>query len=1237
VSANPALPATRIGELFATAVAEKIEPVIKVGEVSDEGKLAGEIGSYVVTPMIEKYLEQFLDHFTDTIRSDSTEIGVWISGYFGSGKSHLAKIMAMLCENRSLTGVTACERFQARLMPDADHRASILRSLGLMTACQTRVLAFNLNTLSDSKNRPLPALLLSQYYQSRGYGNNLVYARVIEAELDRRGKLADLHREVETRARKTWAQIQSNLAFYRKPLFEAAAAVAPDVFGSAADVERAMREAESGEAYNVHFLIDTILEDLKRTQEQQHKPARLLLVLDESGQWIGNDSQRLSQLQALIEEAAIKGKGSIWIFVTTHSDMGSIYKEARILEGDLKKIEGRFRFRFGLTTENIELVLENRLFRKNDAGRRQLTELYQARSGAIRDLGELSANGITLPACTEERFAAYYPFFPYQVKLIPEIVKSLRTKGGHGEQMTGSTRTLLAITQDILRAGRRRYLDGSIGMTISFDEVYANLAGEAEVNPNVRTEIAKISSHVTGGSDLTRRVAEILFMIRELPGIVRSKETLARFLVEDLGTDLGTLATAVETELQRLAKAKMVSRIGEEWEFLTGERRTFEEEVSTREQQFKVQDRERGLAKHFVTTAGENPWRLWLDLDTVRYQGAEFRLRLAIDDTPVPRTEGHVTLHIITPLGVITAGRSVVEVEARSQHADQQATITVVCQRSSAFDQELDRFLAMREVIDNWKGDTFKSEDAKRLAMDRERDDMPKLLKRVHTLLHQGLANGQVVFRGFSRAVPFRQGQPAVECLRTAIEEQWPKIYPRFDQMPVRVVNDQRVITEALDGNGASPSAELKALRILDRTGKPEAGSPLLDTLRARIAAEQTAGRRVSGRDLLDHFTAPPFGWDGNAIRAACAALVRGGALKVQQGGRQYANPADQDLRKFLLDSRQFPKVDLLLEEADLTPELLESARGLLVRLTRRRGIDETPAAIAEVAGTLAADLLSKAERVTMWAQAIGLPLGATCTDGIRAWQDVAAQTAPIQRVRLVTDQAGPLEAGHTAILTAHDFNARNAEPFREMQESVRDAQAVSHLLPAGGQLGLFIAEFVAAVRAGTIVDQPTWKSLGIRWQSAAIERKELLSRWRSDAQAALDAARARLPQDCADRGLDTAVATQAAADLEPCAALVAQAQTLGASAALANQIDVAVRRVAERIAAAVQAKVAPKPPTGGSTPPPPPNRKVQQLRPRDVDTVTRIGSMDDWERFKTKLDTRVRDALDNGYDVELS
>ena len=101
----------RIGDVFETRVEEKIEPVIKVAELANEHKLAVEVGSYVVTPMIERYLDDFLEHYTDTFLTPTTEIGMWISGYFGSGKSHFAKIVSLRAENRVIENVSACERF----------------------------------------------------------------------------------------------------------------------------------------------------------------------------------------------------------------------------------------------------------------------------------------------------------------------------------------------------------------------------------------------------------------------------------------------------------------------------------------------------------------------------------------------------------------------------------------------------------------------------------------------------------------------------------------------------------------------------------------------------------------------------------------------------------------------------------------------------------------------------------------------------------------------------------------------------------------------------------------------------------------------------------------------------------------------------------------------------------------------------------------------------------------------
>lgn len=1216
-----------IGALFATRVEDKIEPVIKVAETADERKLAAEIGSYVVTPLIERYLDDYLEHYTDTFMMQTTEIGVWISGYFGSGKSHLAKIMALLVENRSLQGNSACERFAARVPHDAPRRAAILRSLARMEQCETQVLAFNLNSLVGGKDQPLPGLLLSQYYLAQGYSNNLIYARVIEAELDKQGKLDALHAAVEARARKPWTEIQRNLAFYRRYLYEAVCEIAPELFPGVQDVERAMKDAEQGEIYNVEFLVETILADLRAREQVRRKPQRILLVLDESGQWIENNSGRLAKLQAFVETAAEKGQGKIWVIVTTHGDMGSIYKEARALEGAMKKIEGRFRFKPALTTENIELVLEDRLFKKTLAGQQELGQVYGERGGVLRGLGELANTSQTLPACTPERFAVYYPFFPYQVHLIPEVVKSLRSKGGHGEQMSGSTRTLLAITQDILRAGRRAYLDAPVGALVSFDEVYHNLVGEGEISPDVRTEISRIPQVVPGATELTHKVAEVLYLVRELAYIPRSKDNLARLLAESVDDDLPTVLARLEPELERLRRAKMVTQIGEEYEFLTGERRTFEEEVATIEAQYRQQDRERGMQQHFIHDSGKKHWRTWLGADTVRFREQDFNFKLVVDEGFVPGTQGHVTLHVITPLQAFV-GVALADLENRSLQPDAQQSIFFLCGRVPGFDQALTRYLAMREVIDNWKGDAHKSEEARKLAQERELNDLPKLSDKVVAGIREGLRAGYVVFRGASRTLAINLGQNPGDALRADMASFWPVLYPKYDKVPVRVRNDQKAILDVLSGAGTLPT-EVKELHLYDKAGNLDLNSPLLNELRMRLNAEQTAGRRVLGHALTETFEAPPYGWDPNAVRVGIAALVRGGAVKVLINKKAYTNPADRDLSDALRVSKSFEKLELVLEEVEVAPEVLTEVRTFLIHLVKRRNIDETPAALSEAAGNLASSLLAQVTTVRTWAAGAGFPLGADFVEGEEAWSDIQALTNPLHRVREVATDHGRLERGYHVIERYAAFQTKQATPFKEMAELKNRLEAIEHRLPAQGAEGIqrFLDEYREAYRQAAFTEGESWKQLQSLREQALLTLKPLLDSWRQEARYQLDEALSRLPDDLAQQQLDSELYGTLAQPLQVLRESLANEALPAQVAALPERAAQVIRRLGVELQSQVAAlKPAPVLPT----------RPVQRLRPSDVTSVTRVTTPEEWTTLQAKLDERVRTLLDAGYDVDL-
>ncbi|MBD2741890.1 BREX system P-loop protein BrxC [Coleofasciculus sp. FACHB-1120] len=1232
----------RIREIFQTPVEEDIEPVVKVGERQDDTKLAAEIGSYVVTPTIERYIDDLLEHYTDTLRLKTGEIGVWISGYFGSGKSYFAKIAALLIENPILDGYSASERFKARIV-NAPRQASITASLSRLPQCDTQVLAFNINALTEGETTPtpLPKILLSQYYLAKGYGTNLVYARVIEAELDKRGKLSELHSTIERLAKKPWQELQKNLAYHSKHLYQAVCEVAPDAFSSPQEVEKALTIAQQGDLYNIQFFVQTVLDELETRQRDLGKPCRLVLVLDETGQWIGEDRDRLNHLQALIEEAAEKAQGKIWVFVTTHEDMGAVLQNARTRPADIKRLEGRFRFKFSLTTENIELVLEDRIFRKNLAGKNAVIEAYNENPGILRDLGELKNTSQKLPECSEERFTTFYPFLPYQIHLIPEVVKSLRRAGGRGEELSGSTRTLIGITQDILRKGRRTYLDQTVGEIVSFDEIYSNLsiAGDqqVEVTPDVRREMGRIERDVLGATTLTRRVAEVLYLIRDIAFIPKTIDNLARLLAEHTTDDLTSISNWVKPELDKLIKAKMVAKLGEEYEFLTGERRTFEEEVGGESGELRVPDLEKGLAKFASADV--------LGFPKIPFKGTEFPIKIYFDDNLVSK-DGFVELRVYSPLAAFST--NVAELENQSLNSEAKQTVFVLCDRVAGFDEQLRYYLAMQAVVDRWKGDPYKSEEARKLASERESNDLKKLRGHVQKGIQEGLRQARIVFRGATRTVSARAGQKPGEAVRAEVAAFFPTLYPKYEKVTVRIINEGKAIADVLNGS-KNLSADVQELKIFDKAGQIDLQCPLLDTIRVFLLARQSQNERTLGRDLLDEFVKPPYGWDGNAVRVGVAALVRAGAMRVLINKKAYTNPVDAELQNALRNSRSFNTVDLVLEETELNPDVLTDVRKILFKLTGNRKVDETPAALSEEMEKFGTEILEKATAAALWAEPAKLPLPADFQQGKDVFDKILALSNPMHRVNEIHVHQEHLKTYANAIVRVSDFVEKWRKAFTEMRDFAASITTVDYRLPKNSTSAAFLSNWKTAIADATITDSSVWKGLQNDQAAALLDWKKILNDWRNEARTLAQEAIDQLPQKLADNNLSVdELQDSLASELNQFLAALDENKEVAHIASLSDQARSLIRKLEAAIEEERLSRV-PKTPTEETKPTQPvnwvpdtkngndPNQSSFKLiRVPEVAKKTRIKTVEEWEQVRDALDAAVRQELENGNEVEL-
>ena len=859
------------------------------------------------------------------------------------------------------------------------------------------------------------------------------------------------------------------------------------------------------------------------------------------------------------------------------------------------------------------------MFRKNVQGKREIETLYKSNPGVLRDLGQLQNTAQVLPECSEDRFSAFYPFFPYQIHLIPEIVKSLRSKGGRGEQLSGSTRTLIAITQDVMRAGRRDYLKSNVGELVSFDEVYANLASEGEVTADARRDLSRIEEVVPGAITLTRRVAEVLYLIRELTYLPRTIDNIARLLVENASDDLPLSINRIRPEIDKLVKARLVAVAGEEYEFLTGERRTFEEEVANEGATLRRAEIEAGLGE-FVSTA-------ILGFERIPYKNFEFPVRIFFDDQVVTK-EGHIEVRIASPLAAVD-GLKVSDLEDKSLRPDMQHTIFVLADRLPALVDQVRDFLAMRAVINRWKSDPHRSEEARKLALERESNSLEKLKTSVVRSIRDGLKQSQVIFRGSSHALNVKNGQTPGDALRMDIARFWPNLYPTYEKVPVRIMNEQRAILDILKGAKDLPQ-DARDLKLFDKAGQLDPNNPLLDAIRVFLATRQARKERTLGRDLLTEFAKPPYGWDPNAIRVGVAALVRAGALRVSIEKKVYANPDDATLQDAIRVSRAFDKVELLLEETSIDGRVLTEVRTVLIRLTGKRKIDEVPAALAaEIEGT-GKQLAEQASRAALWADVATLPLPTEFRDARDLYDKILSLTNPVQRVREMHAARNLLEPSAEVIRRAAAFTDKWGKSFTDMRDFAATVNSLEYHLPPAGAARAFLENWEAACGNASVIEEQVWKDLQNSKAAAQVELESQKVKWRETAREVAQRAMDKLPGDLESAGIsDPQLQSELTGRLEAFRENLANESSITRAPLLPDmartkvqEIEASIRARWEELARAAAGSES----ADGSS------KKPKRVRLAELGKRHVVASLEQWD----KLDTAVRQELAAGNEVEI-
>ena len=1071
----------QISETFATRIRDRIEPVVKVADRQPQ-RMLDELGTLVVTPQWEQHVRQVLDGWAEAANGRAGgDPGIWISGFFGSGKSLLMKMLGLILEGGELAGQSVHERFLSRLPTGSRDRSEIQRLLTVIRrTTTTSAMGGNIHALEGSGTDSLALIAFKLFALERGYTRNWALAWGVEYYLDQAGKQAAFQHRAEELSGKRWDRLQRDSAYYIDRLLQAAADVLPDHF---VDGREAVQRTVNA-VTQVGVTPDDVVERLVnwcRLRDADGRHHRLLLQLEEIGQWMasGDSNQRIMQVQALIETAAILGEGRVWIAVTAHGDIQAL--QASVQQEQYAKINQRFSQKIKLSNDDMSHVVEARLLQKNPAGRAELAARFTARTGHIADLGSLKGTARVYPVPTDDLFATCYPYLPWMIDVVPDMVKGIAQAAGRGDALTGATRTMIAVIQGAI-LDTPDLLQAPVGRLLNLVDLYPQLV--ADVPVETKTDINSIPTKVPAATPFTSAVAVALYLLGQATHIPCTPENVARALVTSLDEHLNTLAGRIGPELDRLVDAGYAKQVGETYAFLTTQQRSFQDKV--RERQHELRLATPTLSHALKDVESDDMFQL----TQLQGQGRQLKLKVLMDGRQLQPGPSRVAVHILSPIQrALDPG--IADDEVLRQRSNQEPeTFFLRMDEVRPLRDALALYVATKETADRVIAANPASPEAE-VARQAKTRDMTSHLMAVRVHLRAALRGAQIFFRGSAYDLNSGTG----DAVRSLITQLLPLIYSRLSEVQHRVANVETAVRAAL--NGSYANMDLQLLNVVNSDGSLNPSSPLLSAVRGSLPPENADRPPVEAVELRRSFEDPPYGWDGGAVTVAIALLLRAGLAKLLFEGRNITDPQDPDAQLSLTRDQRFRQVRLLGVRAELDSQQLIAARGFYETLFGSRPA-LVPATLNTALGERLGEINTRCAALQQWASAASFPLPLAFSTGLSVVNELIASPTPVARLPLFGDRHQQVLDLLDLLEQVEQFRQRYGSDFPRMRDYYTSMINASLPVP---ELQTFLRTFSTLASERRCHDQPRWLDLVRTREAAEAAVTAQMARWTDEAR----------------------------------------------------------------------------------------------------------------------------------------
>lgn len=557
-----------IQKMFERDIDRDINGVVKVAQ-EDEAAVSQELSEYVVTNELAGHFATFFDAYGAALDVPTDKIGVWISGFFGSGKSHFLKMLSYLLTNKVVDGRPAIDYFDGKFedqMTDARARrcASVPCESILFNVDNKAVGAKDADVLKRTFARVL--------YDHLGfYGEDLRLAR-LERFIDEKGLTADFRAAFESINGEPWLDARAEYDFFSDDLIDA---LEEAQVMSRAEAERWVADP-NGQDISLEALTDQIRDYADARAAACGGQFRLLFMVDEIGQFIGGDSNLMLNLQTIVEELGSKCAGRVWVMVTSQEAIDEV---TRVVGQDYSKIQGRFNTRLSLSSSSADEVIKRRILAKNEAADGLLRSQYASTSAVLKNLFTFEgATADLIGYADADDYVETFPFASYQFRLMQDVMGEIRKHGSSGKHLSSGERSMLSGFQEAAQRVEARDENALVPFWMFYDTVQTFLEGYVRRVIDRAADAAARGDQGLEPQDVN--VLKLLFLLKWDKDIKTNVGNVVTLMTDDVRADRLALREEVQASLDRLVKQNYVSRNADTYQFLTDDEQEIARQIS---------------------------------------------------------------------------------------------------------------------------------------------------------------------------------------------------------------------------------------------------------------------------------------------------------------------------------------------------------------------------------------------------------------------------------------------------------------------------------------------------------------------------------------------------------------------------------------------------------------------------------------------------------------------------------